>query len=148
MISYSELEYSSQIRQKTLERPNCLNDQWCTPKLLSPWHIRLTHHRLKIVRSNTNAPNSIRSPIFKSCYLHFTDEKADAQRSLAYFFHTRQIPIPLFLGRGYWWTHGMRKFPGQRSNPCHSSDNTGPWTHWATENCPHSALDEYKVFKF
>ena len=43
--------------------------------------------------------------------------------------------------------HGMWKFPGQGSNPCHSShpshcrDNAGSLTHWAT-----GELHRHKIF--
>ena len=42
----------------------------------------------------------------------------------------------LFLG----CTHSMQKVPGQRSNPCHSSDNTGSLSGWATRELIKSIL--------
>ena len=36
------------------------------------------------------------------------------------------------LLRGEGCTHGIWRFQGQGSNPCHSSGNTGSFAHWAT----------------
>ena len=38
-------------------------------------------------------------------------------------------------------TCGMQKFPGQGSNLCHSSDNAGSLTHWATKEHPAFIFD-------
>ena len=43
--------------------------------------------------------------------------------------------LGVFLGWARLW---HMKFPGQESNPLHSSDNTGPLTHWAMRECPYS----------
>ena len=68
-------------------------------------------------------------------------EEASLQR-----FVPEGSPPMLLAGRYFFYfsghTHGMQKFQGQGSKPCHSSDNSGSLTLWATRELQQTYTSE------